>query len=172
MDKQVVMVGKIIQGKLSSVVITDKFWKDSIEEAVERSRIHHARYDVSMAEVENIVALGNVISWEKVYEMVLENMDGVEEYARAWTAHPTGMEQHYGELEYKKILDECVCSRCHEPLSAQHLEWGEWEIFCKECGFDMGFVSQYHAKKTKKYDSVWAAEATKRLSGWMKFKEE
>ena len=152
-------------------MITDKFWKDSILEAGERSIQHHHRYDMVLV-LDDIVGLSNILSYEKIYELVLEEMDKVEEEAKKFTYHPTGMEQHYGELEYKRILDECVCAICHAPLVAHHLEWGEWEIFCKECGYDCGFVSQYHAKKIKKYDSVWAAEATKRLSGWMEFKEE
>jgi len=152
-------------------MITDKFWKESISEVVERSILHHRRYDMIPA-VQDVVALGNIISWEQVYKMVLENMDAVESEAKKYTYHPTGMEQIYGELEYKKILDECVCSRCHEPLSAHHLEWGEWEIYCQDCGYDVGFVSQYHAKKTKHYDAAWAAEADRRLSGWMKFDAE
>ncbi len=152
-------------------MIPDKFWRESIEEVIERSKAHHCRYDQILV-VDNIVALGSVIPWEQVYNLVLENMDEVEASAKMHTYHPTGMDQHYKELEYKKILDECVCARCHEPLTAHHLEWGEWEIFCLDCGYDCGLVSQYHAKKIKHYDATWALEADRRLSGLMEFRNE
>ena len=152
-------------------MILDKFWRETIREAVERSKAHHHRYDMKLV-VDNIVALGSVLAWEQIYNLVLENMDEVEEKAKMLTFHPTGMEQHYKELEYKKILDQCVCARCHEPLSAHHLEWGEWEIFCQVDGYDCGLVSQYHARKIKHHDVSWAAEATKRLEGLMEFSNE
>lgn len=149
------------------IVITDKFWRELAKEALIRSRLHHDRYGFVLHE-EDLLSLSAVLSWEKIYYLVLEEMDKVEGQVRQ--EDPVGFEQHYKDLEYKKILDQCVCAGCWNPLSVRKIPNG-WEVYCSMCGPDKGFHSQYHAKRCKHYDAEWAAEADRRLSGLMEVRE-
>ena len=158
------------------IVETPINWKQTADDALVRYRQKAERYglvlDVAlmMRCFEGINEGHLIISWERIYFMVLEAMDSLEEKARRQEFEPMGTEQHYGDLEYKKILDQCVCAGCWSDLTVRKIPDG-WEVYCLACGTDRGLHSQYHKKRMKHHDAEWAALATSRLEGWMVLNE-
>jgi hypothetical protein len=158
---------------LNPQTIPTEYWKQSAADSLERYRRKAERYGLVLATddmLQCFESISAIIVWERIYYMVLDAMDGIEELARRYEFEPMGSEQHYGDLEYKKILDQCVCAQCWTELTARKIQDG-WELYCINCGTDCGFHSKWFAEREKHRDTRYADVARNRLEGLMEVRD-